>query len=419
MGQKNRVKTNLSLPAAVVMPADRPAALGVARSLGRRGIPVYGIDADPHAIGMVSRYMTPCLLPGGDVSDSSRLQCLMDLGKKLGRKAVLYPVSDDAVMLCSEHRDELQKYYLFVMPDHDTISALLTKDGLHHVAQTHNIPDPQMFKINSRDELDAISRSIPFPVILKPVFSPSWLRPEIISLLRDNPLSGPPKVALCRTRDELLKTYDALAVFDSRMIIQEVIPGADDSLVYACFYANRQSTPLALFAGEKIRLLPVGFGSATYVRSLRDPVLEELTLKLIAGTKYQGMGGVEFKKDERDGSYKLIEFNARLGMWDSYGAKCGVDIPYVAYRDALGEPVEIQRQYREGVFWIDFQRDIRAFLLYRKQGLLSFTRWLKSFFVEKEWAIYSPDDWKPAFMAVRKLFTRPWNAIRRKLNLSD
>jgi predicted ATP-grasp superfamily ATP-dependent carboligase len=127
------------------------------------------------------------------------------------------------------------------------------------------------------------------------------------------------------------------------------------------------------------------------------------------------MGGVEFKKDERDGSYKLIEFNARLGMWDSYGARCGVDIPYVAYRDAMGEPVEIQRQYREGVFWIDFQRDIRAFLLYRKQGLLSFNRWLKSFFVEKEWAVYSPDDWKPAWMAVLKLFTRPWDAIRRKV----
>ena len=402
---------------AVVMPADRPASLGIARSLGRRGIPVYGIDADPHAIGMVSRYLKPCPLPGGDASDETRLQYLVDLGKQLNQKAVLYAVSDDAAMLCSGHRDELQKYYLFVMPDHGTIRALLTKDGLHHVAQTYNISDPQMFQISSRDELETISGTIPFPVILKPVFSPSWLRPEIIALLRDDPLSGPPKVALCRTRDELLKTYDALAVYDGRMILQEVIPGEDENLVYSCFYVNRASELLAFFAGEKLRLLPVGFGSASYVRSVRDPVLKELTVKLLAGTRYQGMGGVEFKKDARDGSYKLIEFNARLGMWDSYGARCGVDIPYIAYRDALGDSPEPQYEYREGVFWIDLQRDVRAFLLYRKKGLLTFRRWLKSLFVEKEWAVYSRDDRKPALMAVLKLFTRPWDSIRRKLKL--
>jgi len=408
----------MRLPPAVVMPADRPASLGIARSLGRRGIPVYGIDADPHEIGMASKYLKPCPLPGADTSDAARLQFLVDLGKKLGEKAVLYPVSDDAVMLCSEHRDELKKYYLFVMPDHDTISALLAKDGLHRMAQTHNIPDPQMFQVNTRDELEALSGSIPFPVILKPVFSPSWLRPEIISLLRDDPLSGPPKVALCRTRDELVETYEKLSVYDSRMIIQEVIPGEDESLVYLCFYLNRDSTPLALFAGEKLRLLPVGFGSATYVRSIHDPLLEELSLKLLAETHYQGLGGIEFKKDARDGSYKLIEFNARFGMWDSCGARCGVDIPYIAYCDALGNSPEPQHQYREGVYWVDFQRDVRAFLLYRKQGLLSFNRWLKSLFVEKEWAVYSRDDRKPAFMAVLKLFTRPWNAILRKIKTS-
>jgi len=368
---------------------------------------------------MASRYIKPCPLPGADASDESRLQFLIDLGKKLNEKAVLYPVSDDAVMLCSEHRDELQKYYLFVMPNHDTISDLLAKDGLHRMAQTHNIPDPQMFQVNSRDELEALSGSIPFPVILKPVFSPSWLRPEIISLLRDDPLSGPPKVALCRTHDELLRIYEELSVYDSHMIVQEVIPGEDERLGYLCFYLNRESTPLALFAGEKLRLLPVGFGSASCVRSFRDPVLEELSLKLLAGTQYQGLGGIEFKRDARDGSYKLIEFNARLGMWDSYGARCGVDIPYISYRDALGDSPEPQHQYRNGVFWIDFQRDVRAFLLYRKKGLLSFNRWLKSFFVEKEWAVYSRDDCKPAFMALLKLFIRPWNAIRKKLNFPN
>jgi predicted ATP-grasp superfamily ATP-dependent carboligase len=126
------------------------------------------------------------------------------------------------------------------------------------------------------------------------------------------------------------------------------------------------------------------------------------------------LGGIEFKKDVRDGRYKLIEFNARLGMWDSFSAKCGVDIPYIAYCDTSNNPIEPQTQYREGVFWIDFQRDVRTFLISRKLGRLSFKQWMKSLFVEKEWAVYARDDWKPALMAVLKLFERPLNAILKK-----
>src|SRR5512140_795752 len=139
----------MKTPPAVVIPADKSASLGIARSLGRRGIPVYGIDSDPHAIGMASRYLKPCPLPRSHDSEEDCLQCLVDLGKKLGEKAVLYPVSDEYVMLCSRYRDELSKYYLYVMPDHKTISSLLTKDGLHEMAKAHGIPDPLMFRVNS------------------------------------------------------------------------------------------------------------------------------------------------------------------------------------------------------------------------------------------------------------------------------
>ena len=143
-------------PAAVVIPADRPASLGIARSLGRRGIPVYAVDADPRAIGLYSRYVNPCPLPGDDFSDEKRLQFLIDLGKKLGQRPVLYPVSDDEVILCSRERDELQKYYRYVMPDHSTIMSLLTKDGLHRVARDCQIPDPQMFTVGSQAQVETL-----------------------------------------------------------------------------------------------------------------------------------------------------------------------------------------------------------------------------------------------------------------------
>lgn len=398
----------MNYPPAVVIPSDRPASLGIARSLGKRGIPVFGVDPDPRAIGMVSRYLRPCPIPGGH-SEQSRLQFLLDLGETLGQKAVLYPLSDDYVVFCSKYRAELKKYFSYRMPDHETIANLVSKKGLHQIAQQLEIPAPRMFMASNQDDVDHFSNAISYPVILKPIFSPSWLRPEINTLLRENAFSGAPKVAFCRNAQELADLYRQIAKYDEHMIIEEVVPGEDDRLAYVCFYCDGQSQTLAVFAGQKLRVLPVNFGSATFVRSFRDPELENISMQLLNGCRYQGPGGVEFKKDPRDGKYKLIEFNARFGMWDTLSIRCGIDIPYIAYCDALGRPAEAKRTYREGVLWVDLQRDIRAFLMYHRRGQLRFGKWLNSLRGEKDWAIFAWGDIKPAIAATIKLFIHSGN----------
>jgi predicted ATP-grasp superfamily ATP-dependent carboligase len=354
-------------------------------------------------------------VPNTNGSESSRFEFLAKLGKELG-EAVLFPVSDDDVLLCSRFRNELERNYHFVMTDHATINSVLTKDGLHKIASLYDIPAPNMFPASSHAEVKNIASSLSYPVILKPVFSPSWLHGEIVSLLRNNFLSGPPKVAFCQNAQILLETYSKIAVFDPNMIIEEVIPGEDERLAYYCFYLDRHSRPLAGFAGKKLRVLPIGFGSASFVRSFYDPELEELSQKLLSCIHYQGLGGIEFKKDARDEKYKLIEFNARFGMWDSLSTRCGIDIPYIAYCDALDWQVESQSQYRKDVLWIDFQRDVRAFIILNQRKQLSFKTWLKSFSGEKEWAIYSRDDWKPALTSFWILLERPRKSIKSKLS---
>jgi len=281
---------------------------------------------------------------------------------------------------------ELQKYYRFTMADHAVVESVLTKNGLHKVADQFGIPTAKVYPANSLLEVEEIASILAYPVILKPVFSPSWLREEIVSITKQNAIDGTAKVALCTDAACLLEMYKKISAYDPKMIIEEVIPGDDHNLLYFCFYLDRHSHPLVTFAGIKERVLPVGFGSATCVRSCHDPMLEEISLRLLSQVKYQGCGGVEFKSDPRDGIYKLIEFNARLGMWDSFGARCGVDIPFISYCDTLGLPIPEMNTYRENVLWIDLQRDIRSFLIYHRRGRLSLRMWLMSFLGEKEWA---------------------------------
>lgn len=399
---------------AVVTPLDEHMGLDIARSLGRRGIPVYGLDWDPGVAGRKSRYCQLVLCPDPANDEGAYVQFALDWARQMGRKAVLYALSDHMALLWSRERERLQQYYEYVMPGHETMVRLASKDGLVQAARECDVPAPYTVSPESAAEVEALAPTLPYPVILKPTESLYWQTPEMVARLRASPLSARTKVRLCHSPAELIQSYRELARYDDRLIIQEVVVGPTTNLDYISFYLSRQSVPLGFFAGHKLRILPPGFGSASYVVSCYDGELEEVARKLLSGVRYQGLGGLEFKRDPRTGCYKVIEFNTRYGMWDGLGIRCGIDNAYTAYLDALGLPVETVSTYREGVVWLDWHRDLRAFWgLYRK-GELGPGQWLRSLGGEKMWAVYSRDDWRPGLAFTRQLVRLFWERTRGK-----
>jgi D-aspartate ligase len=402
--------------AAVVTPLDDHMGLDIARSLARRGVTVYGIDSDSKVAG---RYSRACHFVQGPDAEGNNgadyLQFLVDFGKTLTSKAVLFPLSDRHALLCSHGRSALSDHYEFVMPEHDTLVKLTTKDGLQTLARQHAIPAPQTFLPRDAGDVEELARSMAYPAILKPTESTYWHTEQMTGLLRRGLLDARAKVVLCRDSAELLRAYERIAAIDDRLVIQEVIPGEDSRLAYISFYLDRQSKPLAVFAGQKYRVVPPGFGSASFARSFYDDELSQVALKLLSATSYQGLGGIEFKKDPRDETYKLIEVNTRFGMWDGLGVRCGIDLPYIAYCDALRLPVVPQSDYRTGVTWIDWQRDVRAAIAYWRQGQTTPGQWLRSLRGEKVSAIYSKDDWRPGVVFTLSLMGRLGERLKSML----
>ena len=64
-----------------------------------------------------------------------------------------------------------------------------------------------------------------------------------------------------------------------------------------------------------------------------------------------GLSQVEFKRDPRDGSFRLMEVNPRLWQWHGLASACGVDLPVIAYRDLTGEKVEPVSVHESGRIW--------------------------------------------------------------------
>lgn len=365
------------------------AGLGIARSLGRHGVAVYALDTDPKQFGLFSRYCEKRICPDPHESEEQLLSEILNLGQQLGR-AVLYPTSDDFVLFVSKHRDVLSKYYVFLMPSHELIQEAVSKRGLYELAIEHGVPVAKAFFPENLDEIHSVSRQINYPCIIKPNHSLNWRRASMSAIV------GNSKVLLAHSPDELVSLYKEVAKIDNALMIQEIIGGSDNLLYYFVSYLNQDSEPLAIFAGRKLRVLPVYFGSGSFVQSVWEPELNKNSLALLQGMGYKGLSGVEFKKDPKDGQYKIIEINARFGLWDALGAKCGVDVALTSYKDAIGEPVQPIMSYETGVKWLYWRRDVYAYKGYKQNGDISWFKWLKSLWGKKQYAIFAMDDPMPA-----------------------
>jgi predicted ATP-grasp superfamily ATP-dependent carboligase len=108
------------------------------------------------------------------------------------------------------------------------------------------------------------------------------------------------------------------------------------------------------------------------------PELIALGRKLFEGMGYNGVGSIEFKKDDRDGQYKLIELNPRFWQQNIQATYAGVNFPYINYLDCIGEKIDPVLSFKEDIRFWDAYPDVQSFLANRKRGDVSFFEWFKS-----------------------------------------
>jgi predicted ATP-grasp superfamily ATP-dependent carboligase len=95
---------------AVVLKFDQNVmhhgGLGVIRSLGRLGVPVYGVHEGPWAPAASSRYLQGRCFWQPSPDDADRvLAGLAALAGRIGQRAVLIPTDDAGAIFLAEHGD--------------------------------------------------------------------------------------------------------------------------------------------------------------------------------------------------------------------------------------------------------------------------------------------------------------------------
>ncbi len=119
--------------------------------------------------------------------------------------------------------------------------------------------------------------------------------------------------------------------------------------------------------------------------------MQEISEKFLHLINYYGIAEVEFMIDPRDMKYKLIEVNPRIWGWHSLAIGAGVDLPYILYKDIIGEKIEVKNSVLN-IKWVRLITDIPNVFREIIKGRMKFKDYLATMKGKKVFAVLSIND---------------------------
>lgn len=391
-------------PGALVTGADY-RGLGVVRSLGRKGIPVWVLRDPEHPLAAASRYTRRSLeWPQG--GDATKVAFLADLADRRGLTGwVLIPTTDEVVSMVAHHHDLLAKRFQLTTPPWDRVEWACDKRCLNELADEAGVAHPWTAYPQTTEEVASLDP--PFPVIVKPA-----VRESLNRLTSDKAWRADDRRSLLALHAEATTLLPP-----QHVMVQELIPGNGESQ-YSFAALCRDGLPLASVVARRVRQYPAEFGRfSTFVESVDEPDVAAVAERLLTKADYTGIVEIEFKRDARDGQLKVLDANPRVWGWHTLSQREGPDFSYLLWRMARGESVSGGRA-RAGQQWMRMDVDLAVAAREILGGRLSLRQYLGAFAVGVESAIFAADDLLPGavelglveYMAISQGFARIWSA---------
>ncbi|MEP6492884.1 MAG: hypothetical protein ABJF01_09415 [bacterium] len=344
--------------------------LGAIRILGRRGLEVYTAEtSDP--LLRASRWFRPPPMKRGAVAapDSRPLEdWLRDLDCE---RAVLMPCSDHWVSTIAALDPSLREQFPASVPTPSVLKRFVDKGEFAQLLLETGTPHPYSKVVDSRADLADVPEAVFSSAILKPRDSQNFMSHYGVKALHVS------------SRANAAEQLDAVVAAGFPLILQEYIPGPATNHFFVDGFVDRFGAVQAVFVRQRVRMFPLDFGNSTAMISTEVDAAAGAVASitaLLSRAGYQGIFSAEFKRDPRDGIFKILEVNARAWWYVDFAARCGVDVCGMAYENALGHPVATVARYAVGQTLVFPYYDYFACAALRDRGELSLWAWFRSWF---------------------------------------
>jgi D-aspartate ligase len=362
--------------------------LGVVRNLGRNGVDVYCLTHKGRArdaVAKYSKYTKKCYTLSSTHKEEV-IGFLISLKHQYDVPPVVFPTSDVTALEVSDLKSEVE--FFTPTADRRVIETLIEKREFYQSLASAAVPHPATYFPQKAGNIKEISKELSYPVFLKPsmsqVFSGKFGKKGFVAYSEK-------EMGRYLTLAEENQVY---------VMIQEIVPGPPTNHYFIDGYFDANSNPKAILARRRLRMWPLQFGNSTTCISIPIKTVESLKdtiIQYLRSINYTGIFSAEFKKDERDGVFKLLEVNARCWWFNSFPSKCGLNIIFKAYLDSIGEEVEYSEEYKAGVKLTYLYTDLRSILamLARRQPIPR-ERKVRG----NDWVFFSRDDLRPFVMGL-------------------
>ncbi len=378
--------------------------LGVIRSLGRIGVPVYGVHEGPWAPAASSRYLAGRLFWQPSPANVDRvLAGLLRLAERIGRPSVLITTDDAGAIFLAEHGRDLRPCFLFPDPPADLPRRLAGKYSLYQVCRELGVPCPQTIIPRSLADAREFASGAGYPLIVK--LTTPWTSG-----------SGLRSTSVVASQEELDRSYQSCLGHGVGLMLQEFIPGGPGNDWFFHGYCDADSVCQPAFTGIKDRSYPAAAGLTSLGRSVANEKLREEITSVLARLGYRGLLDIDIRLDARDGQYNLLDFNPRLGaQFRVFRDTAGTDLALAAYLDLTGQGIPPGEQVSSRTFVVENYDPISALAGWRR-GELGLRSWLSSLRGVDETAWFAADDLRPfGLMCLRmgwRMATRTFSGNR-------
>jgi predicted ATP-grasp superfamily ATP-dependent carboligase len=382
----------------VLVLSGHTMALGVVRALGEAGIPVFVLHYDARDMAHVSRHVKAELtVPSPQTHEDELVGALLNLAPRF-EGAMLLPASDEATLALSRHKAALSEHYLVACTDWEVTRNFIEKRRTYELAAKAGVATPETLVPSSVSEAHLFARRIGFPLLVKPsqshVYFDRFKR----------------KMRLVEGETELAERVGEALRAGIEVMLQEIVPGPDTEVVNYNAYAWGGRS-LVEFTARQLRKAPPRLGSPRVAVSERIPEVIEPGRATLRALGFQGFACSEFKRDPRDGRYKIVDVNGRHNLSGLLAVRCGINFPLIHYRHLvcgeLPEPID----FTPGVYWIDTFRDVGYSARYLLEEHLAPWSYLAPYLGKHCDAIIDLEDLRPAWERARYLAAFPLRAL--------
>src|SRR5579859_5925574 len=336
------------------------SAYGIARSLGRHGIPVYALNDRRRDPLRFSRYCRGCFVypddptqprayAGDSVANEDVLaKLLLEWGARFQSKPVLFATSDWFARFLSNQQERLRDKFLFHWVAPDLFTTIVDKGRMVGFCERAGVRVPRTHSTRPEDDMAQITRNFVYPALIKPIHRYTAGFPVESA-----------KVLIAQNEREALAFFEKYPQLKGATLMQELIEGADDQVFQCTALINHAGEIAAYSTVRKLRQYPPGYGSMCYGRTERNDAMAAEAFKLLRALGYRGLGSIEFKYRERDRGYYFIEMNTRLPWYNGLFADAGVNLPLLAYADLTGSfrkfaPPPPGPQQHDATSWVSY-----------------------------------------------------------------